>query len=115
VTTTTPVRKDRKFYFSLELHREIDRIMRSDPEFVRERGLVGVEKIRPNVRGEGVDIVDQWRELLTSRDWESLHHHLTSDDEHSVEMRNITVFLGVMSQERRQEIVDEIISRRLPV
>jgi hypothetical protein len=114
MTTRAPVRKDRKFFLSLELHREIDRIMGEDPERVRERGLRGVEKVRPNVRGGAVELVDEWRRLLTSRDWDGIRRHLTSEDEHSAEMRNVTVFLGVVSQQRRQEIVDEVLARGIP-
>lgn len=110
---TTTVRKDRKFWVSLELHREINRVMQEQPEFVRERGLLGVEKTLPVLRGPGyhMDLIEKWRNLLERRDWRQLQHHLTSDDEESVEMRNVTVFLGVIPQDRRNKIVDDVWSR----
>lgn len=94
---------------SLELHREIERIMNLDPELVRSRGLEGVNRVLPNVPSSaGRERVEPWRNLLLNRDWERTRHYLTSEDEESVEMRNLTVFSGVMAQERRQEILDEI-------
>ncbi len=108
----TNVRRDKKFWVSLELHREIERVLNVDPERVRTRGLEGVELVLPNVRSDGGrELVEVWRGLLTNRDWEQTRHYLTSEDEVSVEMRNLTVFLGIITQERRQEIVDELLAR----
>lgn len=112
MTVQTPVRRDRKYFLSLELHREIDRLMRENPELVRERGLSGVGRVRPRIRSNGGrQLVDEWRRLLDSRQWDELHHRLTSGDEHSTEMRNTTVFLGLIPPHRREEIVESVTSR----
>lgn len=102
----------RKFYRSLELHREVARAMRSDPERIRTLGLAGVVQLRELVRGTGGHrILDSWESLLTNRDWDELREALTSEDEKAAEMRDFTVFFGVFSQERRDDIVREVNSR----
>ncbi len=69
----TDVRRDKKFWVSLELHREIERIMNLDPELVRSRGLDGVNRVLPNVRSTGGRaLVETWRSLLINRDWEQV-------------------------------------------
>lgn len=104
--------RHRKFYRSLELHREIAREMTFDPERVRTLGLAGAIRMRENVGSiGGRRILDSWESLLESRDWDGLREALTSEAEAAAEMRDFTVFFGVMSQERRDEIVREVNSR----
>lgn len=105
------VRKDRKFYVSLALHQAVSAELTSDPERVRELGLQGAQKVLPHNRGRAIGWVREWERALCDRDWPTLHHYLTSDDDISVEMRNCTVFLGVLTQQRRRHILDEVYAR----
>ncbi|WP_315636686.1 MULTISPECIES: hypothetical protein [Microbacterium] len=106
------VRRDRKFLLSLELHREIARLLREDPERVRQLGLEGVSRVRPNARSLGAhQRIDAWRSMLERRDWEALSARLIGEDEESAEMRNMTVFLRVVPDARRREIIEEVTSR----
>lgn len=84
----------------------------STPNSSEHGGLDGVDRVLPNVRSNGGrELVEKWRRILTDREMERTRHYLTSDDEESVEMRNLTVFLTVITQERRQQILDELLSR----
>lgn len=86
--------------------------MSSNPERVRTLGLAGVTRMREHVRSiGGRRILDSWESLLTTRDWDGLRKALTSEDEEAAEMRDFTVFFGVISQDRRDEIVREVNSR----
>lgn len=106
------VRRDRKFVLSLELHREIARLTRTEPERVRSLGLEGAVQVRANARSVGARArVDAWTAMLQDREWNHLREVLVGEDEESAEMRNMTVFLKVISSERRQEIVDDVYSR----
>lgn len=82
------VRKDRNFYVSLALHQAVSAELKNAPERVRQLGLQGVQKVLPHNRGRAIGWVREWERALRDRDWPTLHHHLPSDDETSVEMRN---------------------------
>lgn len=106
------VRRDRKFFLSLELHREIARLLREDPERVRQLGLEGASFVRPNARSIGArQRVDSWTTMLERREWEALSALLTGEDEEATEMRNMTVFLRIIPDARRREIIEEVSSR----
>ena len=105
------VRKDRKFHVSLALHEAVAGQLQRDPERVRELGLRGVQKVLPHNRGFAAAWVQEWERLLQQRDWGSVLHHLTSEDETSVEMRNCTVFLGALTQQHRRQILDDVYAK----
>lgn len=52
--------------------------------------------------------------LLEARDWTAVRELLIGEDEAAAEARHVTVFLGIISQARRQEIVDEVVARTMP-
>lgn len=106
-----PVRHDRKYFVSLALHEAVQRHLHEDPERVIELGVAGALHVRPHSRGGARDLVDEWITLLQSRDIESIDAVLTGDDEHAVELRNIAVFLGVLSEEERRSVLDEVYRR----
>lgn len=62
-------------------------------------------------RGRAIGWVPEWERARRDRDWPVLHHHLTSDDETSVGMRNCTVFLGVLTQQQRGNILAVVYTR----
>lgn len=105
------VRKDRKFHVSLRLHEAVAEELRRDPERVRDLGLRGVQKVGPHNRGLAADWVRKWEHFLIERDWNAVLHYLTSEDQESVEMRNCTVFLGVITQKQRRQILDEVYAK----
>jgi hypothetical protein len=106
------VRRDRKFVLSLELHREIARHLVADPELVRRRGLEGAAIVRPRARSfPARERVDAWSAMLERRDWDAVRACLLGEDEDAVEMRNMTVFLNIIPDERRREIIDEVLAR----
>lgn len=106
------VRRDRKFYTSLALHRAVLEHLESEPERVIRRGRDGVRKTRPHTRGEATAMLDTWEKLFRESDLHTIRELLTGVDEYAVEMRNLTPFLDVLSQEERNEIVDEELRQR---
>lgn len=101
------MRKDRKFYTSLALHRAVLEHLESEPERVIQRGQDGVRKTRPHTRGAATAMVETWERLFRESDLYAIRELLTGVDEYAVEMRNLTPFLDVLSQKERKEIVDE--------
>ena len=75
-------------------------------------GIEGARFVLPHCRGGARDLALAWIQVLESRDMERLDDLLTGDDEHAVEMRNIAVFLGVLSEGERQSVLDDVYRRR---
>lgn len=90
---------------SCELHRAIARKLIDMPDAVRSVIPVGVEKIRGHVRGPLVNAwLDEWLALSTGP-LGPLVDVLLGTDEHAVEMRQNTPFLGVLTQQERLEAI----------
>ncbi|WP_458041431.1 MULTISPECIES: hypothetical protein [Bacteria] len=107
----SPVRRDRKFYTSLALHQAVQRHLSEDPERVVQLGIEGANRVLPHTRGGARDLVSEWLRLLRSRDVDGINAVLAGDDEYAVEMRNLGVFLGVLSEAERRTVLDEVYSR----
>lgn len=102
----------RKFILSLELHREVARLLNEDPERVRSLGMAGAAKVRSAARSLSAHTrISRWENLLSARVWDGIRHYLTDTSEDAAEMRKVGVFLGVIDQQRRNEIVTEVLSR----
>ena len=99
-------RHDRKYLTSLELHRAIADALIETPIFVFVHGLYGAKKVRPHAHGGALNLIDEWERLIAARDIEGLRVVLLGEDEHSAEMRNATVFLGVLSETERRAALD---------
>lgn len=95
-------REDRVSY---ELHRAIARKLIDAPDAVRSVIPDGVEKVRSHFRGPLVKAwLDEWL-ALSSGPLGPLVDVLLGIDEHAVEMRQNTPFLGILTQEERLEAI----------
>ena len=65
-------------------------------------------RLRSQVRGEPhTSNFEHWRELVDDKDMLGLHRVLTGLDRHSIEMREVSPFGGVLSQEERQRVLKQ--------
>jgi transcriptional regulator with XRE-family HTH domain len=99
------VRRDRKFYTNLALHEAVLRHLNENPQLVLRRGTAGAKTRLAHVSGGASDLIREWTTLLAAENLDAIRSLLTGDDEHSVEMRNVTPFLDVLSQDERTEIL----------
>lgn len=61
------------------------------------------------VQGEPhVGNLGEWTRLVDSGDVLGLHRVLTGLDRHSIEMREVSPFGGILSQEERRRVLDEV-------
>lgn len=103
--TGTLTRKDRR---SLALHCLVAAAFLTEPEAVRVKARTNLVTIRAaNPDGSADALINEWEALLDGRD-ESLIAALVGLDEHAHDLRNVTPFAGVISQDAR----DAIYSRR---
>jgi transcriptional regulator with XRE-family HTH domain len=90
---------------SFELHRAIAKRLLDAPDAVRATIPAGLALIRPNARGPLVEAwLDEWLALSTGSIG-ALVDVLLGTDEHSIEMRQNSPFLGVLSQDERLEAI----------
>ena len=106
------VRMDRKFWTSLNFHKAVAEEFKRNPASVRAIALKNAELVARRIRStDGKALVQRWGMLLESKDDTGVIAHLTSsdpDDELSVDMRNVTVFSGVLPEEERLKIFSEV-------
>ncbi len=90
---------------SFELHRAVARKLIEAPDAVRSVIPDGVEMIRSHVRGPLVNAwLDEWL-ALSRGPLGPLVDVLLGTDEHAVEMRQNTPFLGILTQQERLEAI----------
>lgn len=90
---------------AFELHRAVAKRLIDAPEAVKAAIPVGVNRIRPNVRGPLAEgWLDEWLALSVGSTGD-LVDVLIGTDEHSIEMRQNSPFLGVLSQDERLEAI----------
>ncbi|MBW8764472.1 MAG: hypothetical protein JF592_18155 [Microbacterium sp.] len=104
------VRRDRKFYTSLALHEAVAEHLAETPVYVTISGLHGASKVRQHAHGGAVELIDEWVAALERSDTRHLRELLIGEDEHSMDMRNTTVFLSVLGQDERRMILDRVYS-----
>ncbi|WP_448261915.1 hypothetical protein [Microbacterium aurum] len=46
--------------------------------------------------------------MLRDRDWGALRRYAAGEDERSVEMRHMSVFTGVLSEDERRSVLDAV-------
>ncbi len=94
-------RKDRR---SLALHCLVAAALLTEPDRVRAKARANLVTIRTaNSDGSADTLLNEWAELLEGRD-EDLVGVLVGLDEHARDLRNVTPFAGVISQEARDSI-----------
>ncbi|MHC5797319.1 hypothetical protein ACVXZ4_14290 [Lacisediminihabitans sp. FW035] len=90
---------------AFELHRAVAKKLMDAPDAVRAAIPVGIERIRPNIRGPLAEgWLDEWL-ALSSGSTGALVDVLIGTDEHSIEMRQNSPFLGVLTQDERLEAI----------
>ncbi|HEY0260274.1 MAG TPA: helix-turn-helix transcriptional regulator [Lacisediminihabitans sp.] len=95
---------------SFELHRAIAKKLIDAPSTVRAAIPEGIARIRSNVHGPlAKKWLDEWLRLSTGSVGE-LIDVLLGTDEHSIEMRQNSPFLTVLSQDDRLEAITRAIS-----
>ncbi|MDT0116625.1 hypothetical protein Q9R20_06435 [Microbacterium sp. PRF11] len=82
-----------------------------DPDRILGLGIAGANKILPNARGDARDLLYEWLRVLSERDISTVETLLVDDSEHAAEMRNMAVFVGVLSQSERRSILDAVYKR----
>lgn len=65
-----------------------------------------LSRLRSGVQGEPhTGNLDEWEEMLNSRDLPGLHRVLTGLDRHSIEMREVSPLRGLLSDEERLQVL----------
>lgn len=86
---------------AFELHREVVRVMRTDPESVIARAVANLAPLRERVvGGHGQAWVDEWEQALR-RGPIAVEALCLRDDEHGDSLRQVGPFLGVLTQSAR--------------
>lgn len=93
--------------FKLALHKEIADHLSVEPVFVVQSGLRNVDRFRKSSRGGAQLLIDEWQRLLSEFDLSGIRDVMTSDTEHGRDMRNSSVFAGIIAEDRRVEILQE--------
>ncbi|GEL94816.1 helix-turn-helix domain-containing protein [Cellulomonas composti] len=100
-TRGRPALQRREERVSLELHRAVARRVRADGPEVREMAKANLEKVSRTVRGPQASAwVREWSEALEGPTG-ALIDLLVREDEHGVDMRQVSPFAGVLSAEDR--------------
>lgn len=94
---------------SWRLHRQISSLLNSDS--LGEWGPTlhkNVDRLESNLRGEPhLSNLREWRRRIDEGDVLGLHRVLTGLDRHSIEMREVSPFGGILSQDERQQALNE--------
>lgn len=92
---------------ALELHRAIARRLVTDPDAVIDRARKNLPHLRNAVRGHlALAWVDEWEAALDGP-VESLIELMLRQDDHSVDLRQVGPFLGVLSPGERLHAIQE--------
>ncbi len=90
---------------AFELHRAVAKKLIDSPGAVKAAIPMGVDLNRPNARGQLVDAwLDEWLTLCTGP-LGALIDVLLGTDEHSIEMRQNSPFLNVLSHDERLQAI----------
>jgi transcriptional regulator with XRE-family HTH domain len=100
-------RKERR---SWKLHRQLStHLTRSTLTQWRPTILANLERLREGVRGQPhIRNLDRWEVLVRDGDVAALHRILTGLDRDSIEMREVTPLSGLLSDEERTEVLQEV-------
>jgi transcriptional regulator with XRE-family HTH domain len=91
---------------ALELHRAVARKLVDDPQAVFKVMSENIERLRGQVRGESaLSGLDEWAELGELRSVGGLIDVMLGTDRRSIDMRQSSPFLGVLTQTERLEAI----------
>jgi transcriptional regulator with XRE-family HTH domain len=95
---------------SWKLHRQLStHLTRSTLTQWRPTILANLERLRGGVRGQPhIRNLDRWEVLVRDADVAALHRILTGLDRDSIEMREVTPLSGLLSDEERTEVLQEV-------
>lgn len=90
----------------LELHRTVLGKLLADPEPVRQIAQRNLERMRGSVRGpQAQGWLDEWAELL-KHPGSRLVEALLGEDEHSIDLRQVSPFAGALTQRERMAAIE---------
>jgi transcriptional regulator with XRE-family HTH domain len=91
---------------AFELHRAVAQKLIDDPQAVLAVVPENIEKLRRRVLGDlGQQWLEQWQSASRGPVWELIHLMLGEDD-NSMELRQNSPFLGVLSQDERLRAIE---------
>lgn len=92
---------------SWRLHRQISTSLnRSQLEEWRPTLTHNLSRLREGVRGQPHERnLERWESLIESEDVPGLHRVLTGLDRHSIEMREVSPFSGLLSPDERRNVL----------
>jgi transcriptional regulator with XRE-family HTH domain len=95
---------------SWKLHRRLStHLTRSTLTQWRPTILANLDRLRGAVRGQPhTRNLDRWHTLVEGGDLASLHRVLTGLDRDSIEMREVTPMSGLLSDEERIKVLEEV-------
>lgn len=75
----------------------------------RPRLLENLERVRGGVRGRvHTEKVERWMDLISEGDVVGLHRAMTGLDRSSIEMREVSPFSGLLSDQERLDVLHEL-------
>ena len=103
--SSTPLER-REDRVALELHRAVARQLVDRPDDVLDRVPENVRRMRPRVRGGAVALLEVWSDLAARREIGRLVDVMLSPSLRAIEMRQISPFAGVLSEEQRARAIE---------
>jgi transcriptional regulator with XRE-family HTH domain len=92
---------------ALELHRAVAKKLIGDPETVLRVIPGNIDRLRGQVRGDSADSwLDEWSELAQAGSLGGLVDVMLGTDQRSINMRQSSPFLGVLTQPERLAAID---------
>lgn len=92
---------------ALELHRAVARKLVGDPETVLRVVPGNIDRLRGQVRGHSAESwLDEWAELARNRSLGGLVDVMLGTDQRSIDMRQTSPFLGVLTQPERLAAIE---------
>jgi transposase len=87
---------------SYELHRAVAEKVAEDPQVVLSKARTNLQKLAARVRDTYAQgWVAEWEKLITLGDVQQIRDVMLSSDERGIDLRQMTPFAGVLSQEER--------------
>lgn len=104
----TAVRRDRKFYTSLALHRAVLQHLHQDPDRVFQIAARNIAAIDGTTRGHATTMMRDWKRLIDDQSVVTIERVLTGLSAYDVEMRNLTPFAGVLDGAEHLKIRERV-------
>lgn len=101
-----PVRLERREQrLGLELHRKIATKLIDRPDAVLTAVQENLKALRDSVRGGATEWVDQWEQLIMSRDVGGLVEVMLGTTQADIDMRSVSPFMGLLSGDERSAVL----------